>query len=448
MIIDTDIKKAANRVLNEYISKNGKLTFPINPFNILRSYDCKITFSDFDKYEGVLIYKKSDSIVSINKNRRVTRQRFTAAHELGHIELHANLSEAEFLCPLSGNKSNIEKEADKFASYLLMPDDELKKLIEKYQNDLGLVDFDDCLCIAEHFGVSFEACVYAIAFRFRRLGESYNDHFDLQRMIRKYKPDKKREDLLHNTGDLTLLCSTIDYCNFQQFSISKSIGIRFFQRLIYHDSRIEKLDISYENVAGVFADLRMNEKSSVYFKSDDENIIEAMGNMKMNEYVLTTDDDITVHSLKTLNRFFCTYMPYPEYSGEYRKVDNVISGGSKQSVSYTVIYEKLDSIDDLIQNIVSNPYKFSVSEYISRVAVIHHELTLVHPFTDGNGRVIRALTNWLLIKRGICPFYIDSENRDDYLDSLKEADVSNSCDKLTQLFVKSIINTMAELHSV
>jgi len=51
------------------------------------------------------------------------RYRFTCAHELGHLVLHAGhageLSDAEL--PRDGNSDSIEREADRFASALLMP---------------------------------------------------------------------------------------------------------------------------------------------------------------------------------------------------------------------------------------------------------------------------------------------------------------------------------------
>ena len=112
--------------------EKGKITYPINPFEILKANNVIITFSDFDKLEGLLLFdKQKESIVSINLNRPITRQRFTAAHELGHIMLHTEVKGENFLCPIFGQKSPVEREADDFASYLLMPNDELNKLVDK-----------------------------------------------------------------------------------------------------------------------------------------------------------------------------------------------------------------------------------------------------------------------------------------------------------------------------
>ena len=169
-------KEAAEKILQAIKDKNGKITYPIDPFKILKEKKVIITFSNFDKLEGLLLFdKQKESVVSINLNSRITRQRFTAAHELGHIMLHAEIKGVNFLCPISGVKSAIEREVDDFASYLLMPSDELNKLIDKYQDENGNVGLDECLLIAEYFGVSFESCVKTIRFRLNRFVHQYNN---------------------------------------------------------------------------------------------------------------------------------------------------------------------------------------------------------------------------------------------------------------------------------
>ena len=95
---------AAEKVLKEIKEKKGKITFPINPFELLKDQNVVITYSDFDKMEGLLLYDKRQSFVSININRPITRQRFTAAHELGHIFLHTEIKENNFICPISVKK--------------------------------------------------------------------------------------------------------------------------------------------------------------------------------------------------------------------------------------------------------------------------------------------------------------------------------------------------------
>lgn len=150
--------------------------------------------------------------------------------------------------------------------------------------------------------------------------------------------------------------------------------------------------------------------------------------------------------IKTLNKLLYKYAPYPEYAGIYRTDNNMILGGTIQPVSFLKIFDKMEELNTIIKTTIQNINKYSFAEYISIVAKIHYELTVLHPFNDGNGRTIRALTNWLLRLKGLCPIYIDSDNRDNYLEALRKIDEGENYDLLEIVIIKSMIKTMAELH--
>ena len=440
-------REAAEEILKRIKEEKGKIIYPINPFEILRANNVIITFSDFDKLEGLLLFdKQKESIVSINLNRPITRQRFTAAHELGHIMLHTEVKGENFLCPIFGQKSPVEREADDFASYLLMPNDELNKLVDKYQDENGEVDFDDCLLIAEFFGVSFESCVKTIRFRLNRLSQKF-DNNELDKNIRKYKPQKRRRELLEQTNDLNLLMNSISYSAFSIPNINEIVGIKFMQNLVYHDNRLENVNLTAEEINGIYADFRINGSESKYCKEENQNIIEAIGNIEMNKYCLETSDDISIFKIKDLNKLLYKYVPFPEYTGMFRSNDNLILGGKIQPVSVSDLFNKIDELNELICKLIENIDKYSISEYISEVANIHYKLTVLHPFDDGNGRVSRAFMNWLLRLKGLCPIYIDSKNKDEYLTALHKIDCVDDNSELQIIIVKSIIKTMAELHN-
>ena len=55
-------------------------------------------------------------------------------------------------------------------------------------------------------------------------------------------------------------------------------------------------------------------------------------------------------------------------------------------------------------------------------AIIHHKITWIHPFEDGNGRTARAIMNWILMKEGYPMFFIPIERRQEYYAALETAD--------------------------
>ena len=161
----------ADSILKEYKNNVGKITFPINPFKILNELDVKIVVANFSKLEGLFSPSKDIEDIDLvainnNENSNIYRQRFTAAHEICHVIKDRNNIT---YCNKFGQKNNIEKFADNFAAFLLMPTKELNKQIDKITNGKKYIKIEDIINISEYFGVSFESCVYQIAYHLKRI---------------------------------------------------------------------------------------------------------------------------------------------------------------------------------------------------------------------------------------------------------------------------------------
>src|SRR5271157_4218076 len=71
-------------------------------------------------------------------------------------------------------------------------------------------------------------------------------------------------------------------------------------------------------------------------------------------------------------------------------------------------------------------------------AWIHHRFTLIHPFTDGNGRVARCLATLMLLKENWLPLLVTRKERTAYIDALRAADSGN---------LKPLVNLFGELQT-
>ena len=126
------------------------------------------TLLDIDSCEGMLVRNPKDVAewgIFYNGKASPERRRFTIAHELGHFILHRS-QRPSFSCDKESVYSGadtirtIEREADDFASNLLMPGDLLREWISDQQIDLHVLS-----AIAKRFDVSFEAlCIRFIKF--------------------------------------------------------------------------------------------------------------------------------------------------------------------------------------------------------------------------------------------------------------------------------------------
>jgi len=111
-------------------------------------------------FEGMLAVNEAKSKWMIAYNESLSSQgriRFTKAHELGHYMLHRE-QQSEFMCSKEDmfkweDGKNIEAEADKFASYLLMPLDDFRSQMN------GDINFDSLGHCADRYGVSLTATI-------------------------------------------------------------------------------------------------------------------------------------------------------------------------------------------------------------------------------------------------------------------------------------------------
>ena len=84
-------------------------------------------------------------------------------------------------------------------------------------------------------------------------------------------------------------------------------------------------------------------------------------------------------------------------------------------------------------------------------AWLHHRFTQIHPFQDGNGRVVRTLLTWHLTREGYLPVVINREDRDLYIGALEAADEGNLyplVDLLVQIEKQTILEALGETESV
>ena len=122
--------------------------------------------------DGFVYHKGDEVVIGINQDQAPVRQRFTIAHELGHLLLH-ELDQIHvdrgFRVRLRNGASSEgtdrdEMEANRFAAELLMPLDFLMADLEEREFDLA--DDKELRALAKRYGVSTQA----LAIRLNGLG--------------------------------------------------------------------------------------------------------------------------------------------------------------------------------------------------------------------------------------------------------------------------------------
>ncbi|MGK2941708.1 MAG: Fic family protein [Immundisolibacter sp.] len=71
------------------------------------------------------------------------------------------------------------------------------------------------------------------------------------------------------------------------------------------------------------------------------------------------------------------------------------------------------------------------------LARLHHDFIRVHPFDDGNGRVVRLLLNFVLLRAGLLPLVVKSRDRRRYLETIALADAGDLA-PLAEFFAEAL----------
>lgn len=122
-----------------------------------------------DTSSGLIARKNGKVIIGVNSLHHHNRRRFTIAHEIGHMLLHADqplIVDGHGFAIIGerreGDDSPREIEANAFAASLLMPPDWISEAIKTKQFDLADESDTGVKGLAQRFGVSQQAMMYRL----------------------------------------------------------------------------------------------------------------------------------------------------------------------------------------------------------------------------------------------------------------------------------------------
>lgn len=135
---------------------------PIDIFAIVNGWkEKKITVVKYPmspRISGMCTKENKDIVICINSTTSYGRQRFTLAHELYHVLYEEDMQRVICDMSMNGDKAESEKEADQFASYLLMPYDALLE----YEHDRANWNFEKVIDAEQFFQVSHQAMLHRL----------------------------------------------------------------------------------------------------------------------------------------------------------------------------------------------------------------------------------------------------------------------------------------------
>ena len=125
-------------------------------------------------------------------------------------------------------------------------------------------------------------------------------------------------------------------------------------------------------------------------------------------------------------------------AGAFKTIPNMIIGAS---FTPTQPYMVITELQEWILNLEAQLEGRDKNGIVEAICRQHIAFERIHPFSDGNGRVGRALMVYTCLQTNIAPIVVTKENKGEYINYLNNEDV----DGLTKFALKLVSNEEARM---
>lgn len=155
------------------VLKDAKIDKPPIPVEELAiSLGAEITYESYDGDVSGMLYRSAEgAVIGVNSKHAPTRQRFSVAHEVGHLVMHKGT--AVFIDRFvrvnwrDGASSREEIQANAFAAELLMPRELVAREVEQALSKQERITPQT---LAKQLGKTFKVSAEAMSYRLENLG--------------------------------------------------------------------------------------------------------------------------------------------------------------------------------------------------------------------------------------------------------------------------------------
>lgn len=130
--------------------------------------------------------------------------------------------------------------------------------------------------------------------------------------------------------------------------------------------------------------------------------------------------------------------------GVYKTTPNHVKTKTGEIFRFATPEETPAKMNDLMvwyQEKVSNPE----TNPIVLAADFHYTFVRIHPFDDGNGRMSRLLMNFILMQFGYPPVVVRTEDKENYLNTLRQAD-AGMYESFVEYIAENLIQSLEIMH--
>lgn len=174
-----------------------------------------------------------------------------------------------------------------------------------------------------------------------------------------------------------------------------------------HLRALETLLLRTESVASskieaVEADIDDYARALHGIKSNDAAVSMAASTSALNALIHSVDDGAEVHldAILAAHRVLMKDdSQESSYAGRVRDMQNWIGGSDYSPRGALYVPPPPETVPDYLDDLIAFMNRDDMA-VLAQAAIAHAQFESIHPFTDGNGRIGRALTNTVLRRRG------------------------------------------------
>ncbi|HBB44235.1 MAG: hypothetical protein UW27_C0004G0062 [Parcubacteria group bacterium GW2011_GWA1_44_13] len=198
---------------------------------------------------------------------------------------------------------------------------------------------------------------------------------------------------------------------------------------VYNSNAIENSTLSLEETEKILLQIDLDR-----FITERE-IFEAKNLARVVSYIdkRAKEQELTLEVILSLHKMLISNIR-DDIAGRFRKDDEYVRVASHIAPAPKEITERLEKM-------LAEYNAASHESIIKRIARLHLSFEYTHPFIDGNGRIGRAINNYLLIREGFVPVNIKFIDRSKYYEAFKEFDERGVTTIMEEIVGKALTNS-------
>jgi Fic family protein len=146
-------------------------------------------------------------------------------------------------------------------------------------------------------------------------------------------------------------------------------------------------------------------------------VYELINFQKLDEFLKQFEDDLSEPAIKKIHSIIMNELL--ESPGNYRQIQILIEKAEHEPPTAFEVPEFMKELTKWYVKMRKNTHPFELA------VLLHTKFVTIHPFVDGNGRVARALLNFILERDDYPKLYLSLEDRNPYLDAVAEGNKEN-----------------------